>query len=192
MDMDRKVAVIVAGGKSSRMQQDKSLLPFGGFSTLSEYQYHRLSSYFDNLYISAKFNKFEFPLLLIADRYEASSPLVAIVSIFETIDEDEVFILSVDSPFISIEIIERLYQKARVSTADIIVAKSHNGIEPLCAIYRRTILPIAQEFLSKDNHRLGGVFDSLDTLTVEIEDKKAFANLNYPKDYEEASRLDSL
>jgi len=36
-------AIIFAGGKSSRMGRDKALLPFGGYDTLTEYQYRRLS-----------------------------------------------------------------------------------------------------------------------------------------------------
>jgi molybdopterin-guanine dinucleotide biosynthesis protein A len=46
-----RVCVIFAGGKSSRMGEDKSLLPFGTFSSLAEYQYNRLSNIFDIVYI---------------------------------------------------------------------------------------------------------------------------------------------
>lgn len=192
MGIDKKVAVIIAGGKSSRMQRDKALLPFAGFSTLAEYQYERLSLYFDKVYISAKSNKFDFSVELIEDRYEASSPLVAIVSIFETLEMDEVFILSVDAPFISIEIIESLYKQAESSMANIIVAKSSRGIEPLCAIYRRTVLPLAKEFISQDKHRLGSLFDKLEIEIIEFTKEREFSNLNYPSDYKNALLLDSL
>jgi len=53
--------VIFAGGKSSRMGEDKSLLPFSSFKTLTEFQLSRLSKIFKNVYISTKEkNKFEF------------------------------------------------------------------------------------------------------------------------------------
>ena len=38
--------VILSGGKSSRMGEDKSLLPFSSSKTLIEYQYKRLKPYF--------------------------------------------------------------------------------------------------------------------------------------------------
>jgi len=38
--------VILCGGKSSRMGEDKALLPFGEYSTLVQYQYERLQSVF--------------------------------------------------------------------------------------------------------------------------------------------------
>jgi molybdopterin-guanine dinucleotide biosynthesis protein A len=190
--MKNRIAVIIAGGKSSRMKQDKALLPFGGFSTLSEYQYQRLSGYFDKIYLSAKDNKFDFSVEIIEDRYRLSSPLVAIASIFETLEVDEVFLLSVDTPFVSPETIDRLYQEAKSSTRDVILAKSKRGIEPLCAIYRRAVLPLAQEFLAKDRHRLQSFLDGLNCTTVMFENEKEFTNLNHPQEYEEACLRDSL
>ena len=46
--------VILAGGKSSRMGEDKSLLPFPPYKTLTHYQYQRLNKIFKNVYISSK------------------------------------------------------------------------------------------------------------------------------------------
>ena len=192
MIMNKKIAVIIAGGKSSRMQRDKSLLPFGQFTSLAEYQYSRLLKLFDKVYISAKSNKFDFDVILIEDKYKVSSPLVAIVSIFETLEINEVFILSVDSPFVSTEVIDELYIQAKISTSDIIVAQSPHGVEPLCAIYRRTMLPLAQKLLSEDNHRLQALLDRADTRTVEFEDEMLFTNLNYPKEYETARLVTAL
>jgi len=183
---NRKTAVIIAGGKSSRMGRDKALLPFGGFSTLAEYQYRRLSSFFDKVYISAKSNKFDFDVMIIEDRYDISSPLVAIVSIFETLDVSEVFVLSVDAPFVSTKSIEDIYNQAKISTSDIIVAKSPHGVEPLCAIYRRSVLPLTQRLLEEDNHRLQTLLDKADSTIVEFEDEILFTNLNHPKEYEMA------
>ena len=191
--MKNRVAVIVAGGKSSRMRRDKALLPFAGFSTLSEYQYQRLCGYFDKVYLSAKENKFDFAVEIIEDQYKSSSPLVAIASIFETLEEvDEVFLLSVDTPFVSLKTIERLYKEAKFSTTDVILAKSKRTIEPLCAIYRRAVLPLAQEFLAKDKHRLQSFIDGLNSTIVMFEEEKEFTNLNHPQEYEEACFRHSL
>ncbi|NOZ89904.1 MAG: molybdenum cofactor guanylyltransferase MobA [Epsilonproteobacteria bacterium] len=183
--MKEKVAVIFAGGKSSRMGQDKALLPFSGYSTLSEYQYRRLSKIFDRVYISAKSDKFDFEVNIIKDCYSDSSPLVGIVSIFETLDIDEVFILSVDAPFVDNKVISTLYDKA-LSKSDVIVAKSPNGLEPLCGIYRRDILEKAKRFLKENNHRLQALLKEVDTQGVDFEQKEIFANLNYPVEYQKA------
>ncbi|NEW60104.1 molybdenum cofactor guanylyltransferase MobA [Sulfurovum sp. bin170] len=178
-------AIIFAGGKSSRMGQDKALLPFGGYSTLAEYQYVKLSEIFDKVYISAKSNKFDFDCSVIEDCYEESSPLVGIVSIFESLDIEEIFILSVDAPFIDIETIEKLYENS-ISSKDVIVAKSSFGVEPLCAIYRRTILSKAKELLEENNHRLQALLSSVETQIVEFDRDENFMNLNHPEEYQKA------
>ncbi|MDQ1268445.1 MAG: molybdenum cofactor guanylyltransferase, partial [Campylobacterota bacterium] len=60
--------VIFAGGKSSRMGKDKSLLPFGTFDTLTEFQLNRLGKIFKNVYISCKEkSKFNFEAEFIED-----------------------------------------------------------------------------------------------------------------------------
>ena len=54
-----QTCVILAGGKSSRMGQDKTLLPFGGFVTLTHYQVAKFSKVFDEVFVSSKFEKFK-------------------------------------------------------------------------------------------------------------------------------------
>ncbi|SFV56102.1 Molybdopterin-guanine dinucleotide biosynthesis protein MobA [hydrothermal vent metagenome] len=183
MLQDKRVAVIFAGGKSSRMGRDKSLLPFGGYSTLAHYQYQRLSSIFDEVYISAKEDKFDFESDLILDRYSESSPLVGLVSIFESTDIDEAFVLSVDAPFIDSDIIDTIYDHSIDNSSDVIVAKSPQGLEPLCAIYRRSILLKSKIFLEQNNHRLNALIGELDTTIVEFKSDKRFDNLNYYHEY---------
>ena len=182
---ESSVAVIMAGGKSSRMQTDKALLAFGSYSSLAEYQYKRLNHLFSTVYISSKENKFDFEVNIIKDVNKVSSPLVALVSIFETLRDDEVFVLSVDAPFVDETIIEKLYE-AKNELSDVIVIESKNGLEPLCAIYRRSFLSKAKMALKNNQHRLQSLFNALEVKKVFIEEEKYFMNLNYPDEYEEA------
>ena len=62
-----KTCVILAGGKSSRMGRDKTLLPFGGFATLTHYGAHKFGQIFERVFVSSKFDKFNPPLPLIKD-----------------------------------------------------------------------------------------------------------------------------
>jgi len=182
------IAVIIAGGKSSRMQEDKALLPFGDFPSLAEYQYGRLSKLFSKVYISAKEDKFDFEVDIIKDVNKVSSPLVALVSIFETLDVDEIFVLSVDAPFVEKVVIEKLYEIEK-SKFDIIVAESKHGVEPLCAIYNRSFLAKAKIALKNNQHSLQSLINDLEVKKVLIEEERYFMNLNYPKEYEEAKKL---
>ena len=62
-----KTCVILAGGKSSRMGRDKTLLPFGGFATLTHYGAHKFGRIFERVFVSSKFEKFDPPLPLVKD-----------------------------------------------------------------------------------------------------------------------------
>jgi len=45
-------AVILCGGRSSRMGQNKSLLPFTENKTILDFQYEKLSEVFNKVYVS--------------------------------------------------------------------------------------------------------------------------------------------
>lgn len=180
--------VLFAGGKSSRMGRDKTLLPFAGYNSMTEYQYQRLSSYFETVYISCKHHKFDFEAPCIFDRYEESSPLVGMVSLFETLEDEALFILSVDAPFVNKEVIDTLIKNA--TDFDVTIAKTESGRQPLCGVYKRKVLPIAKAHIEANSHKIGKVLQEVKTKMVDFEDDRLFANLNHPHEYEEAlSRL---
>ncbi|NPA51084.1 MAG: NTP transferase domain-containing protein, partial [Epsilonproteobacteria bacterium] len=89
------------------MKRDKALLPFRGYKSLASYQYKRLKPLFNNLYISAKDNKFDFNAPILYDKTNIYSPLAAIYSILTQLKED-IFIIAVDMPLISIASIKEL------------------------------------------------------------------------------------
>lgn len=182
-----EVAVVMAGGKSSRMQTDKALLPFAGFDSLCEYQVVKLQQFFSKVYVSAKSNKFHFDVAVIKDIAQESSPLVALVSIFENLDVEQCFVLSVDAPFVNESVIQELYKHQ--GEEDVTVALSSNGLEPLCAIYQRTCLDEAKKALEQGKHRLKSLLEGLKVNKVLIEDEMTFQNLNHPHEYEEALAL---
>lgn len=182
--LKNEVAVIMAGGQSSRMQRDKALLPFGAFNSLCEFQYHKLNKLFSKVYVSSKSNKFDFDVEIIEDTKEESSPLVALISIFETLELEQCFVLSVDAPFVDERVIHRLY--TNLGTEDVTVAISTRGLEPLCAVYKRSFLEEAKKALEEGQHRLQTLFEHLEVNKVFMEDEGAFENLNYPQEYEQA------
>ncbi len=182
---DVTTAVIFAGGKSSRMGKDKALLPFANYPTLTEFQQDKLSTLFDEVYVSAKENKFDFDCRVIQDNYKENSPLVGLISIFESLKAEEIFILSVDAPFVSKETIEKLLAH-NARRFDVIVAQSPSGVQPLCGLYKRSILPLAYAQLEKENHRLGDLLRLAHTLFVEFDEDTPFTNLNRPEEYQQA------
>lgn len=178
--------VIIAGGGSSRMGRDKALLSFGGYNSLAEHQYQKLQNLFQHVALSAKTDKFDFDCQVICDKYETSSPLVGILSIFESLPKvDSVFVLSVDAPFVDDVVIGKIMGKID-NEADVIVAQSPSGVQPLCALYKRSILPLAETQCKEGNHKLQTLLAKANTAYILFKDDTPFTNLNYPEEYEKA------
>ena len=178
--------VIFAGGKSSRMGEDKALLPFGSFSTLTEYQLARLSKIFSNVYISCKDkNKFNFDANFIEDvpSQNTYAPTLGFVSAFKRLKTESFFAISVDSPFIDEAIIQTIIDSDE-NENDATVAQTDRGIQPLCGIYHNSLEEKFQEMQKTDNHKLGFLLKNSRTSYVCFKDEEPFLNLNNPQEYE--------
>lgn len=179
--------VIVAGGKSSRMGRDKALLPFGTFPTLTQYQLTRLQNDFLSLHVSCKDkNKFDFEASFIEDvqEFDAFSPLVALYSILRSFSSP-VAILSVDTPFVTIDEFIKLFE-AMDEKIDIVIARSPFGSHQMCGIYKPRILQNIKKQILKDNHKIRALFESVHVKYVDFEKDTPFENLNHPQEYETA------
>ena len=183
--------VIFAGGKSSRMGEDKALLPFSSSKTLTEFQLSRLSKIFKTVYISCKDkNKFNFDANFIEDipTEDIFAPTIGFIALFDALKEERFFVLSVDAPFISKEEIEKLLN-ADSTAFDATVSKTDRGIQPMCAIYHRSLHKEFIEMLQENNHKLGYLLKNSNTQYIYFKNEKPFLNLNNPQQYQEALRL---
>ncbi|MCK9455020.1 molybdenum cofactor guanylyltransferase MobA [Sulfurimonas sp.] len=183
--------VIFAGGKSSRMGEDKSLLPFAGFDTLTQFQLSRLKKIFKTVYISSKeSSKFNFDAEFIKDIKTDSiyAPTAGFISAFRALKHEKFFVISVDSPFITKKEIEKIIQ-ADTPDIDATVAKTKSGIQPMCGIYHRSLENKFIDMQKENNHKLAKLLQASETIYVEFEDEKPFLNINHPHEYQEALKL---
>ena len=181
--------VLFAGGKSSRMGEDKSLLPFGGYSTLGEFQYRRLQKIFSEVYISTKNpDKFPFQADFIIDESEVFAPTAGFVSIYRQLDAERFFVLGVDMPFVDEKIISALCE-ADSDKVDATLAQVDAEAESLCGIYHRSLQPHFEKMLQENRHKLRRLLEETNTKRVTFTDKRAFLNLNRPFEYQKAKEL---
>ena len=180
--------IIFAGGKSSRMGRDKALLPFDSYPTLTEYQLARFNPYFENIYVSCKDKKkFDFHAKFIEDldTYEDSAPYIGLISAFEQLDANTICVLSVDVPFFEAKHFQTLLNHDS-ENSDAIVARSPQGTQPLCAVYKRSILPSLKILTETKMYRFSHLFEKSRITYVDFQDEAIFANLNTPDDYQKA------
>lgn len=177
--------VILTGGKSSRMGQDKSLLPFGAYPTLTHFQVSRLKPLFLSLHVSLKEDKFDgqFPLILDKNSTEFS-PMVALASILEYFKNCYVFCLSVDAPFVEETQIKALWEVAQKTPNSAIIPRDSQIRHPLCGLYHTTLAPMARKLADENNHKLGFLLQECGAVYVDFQESKPFTNVNHPHEYE--------
>jgi molybdopterin-guanine dinucleotide biosynthesis protein A len=188
--------IIFAGGKSSRMGKDKSLLPFGKFSTLIEFQVDKLSKIFSKIYISckdkSKFNNLftDKSIEFIEDKIDKKlfAPTAGFISVYDSLTANKFFVLSVDAPFVNHKEIIAIIE-SDTDEVDATIAKTPFGIQTMCGIYHRGLEKKFIKMLNEDNHKLGYLLKSSNVNYVEFEDDKSFLNLNNPHEYQEALKL---
>jgi molybdenum cofactor guanylyltransferase len=178
--------VILSGGKSSRMGEDKALLPFISSKTLIQYQYERLKPYFKNIYISSKINKFDFlqtDFLILDENQDVFSPILALDSIFDKLTNQKIFIITVDSPFVSIETISKLIIESE--NYDICIAqtqKTHN----LCGIFSSNISKTIKSMIKNDIHKIFYLIKNSKYNIIEFPNNSEFININNKEEYVES------
>ncbi len=173
-------AVILAGGKSLRMGTDKAFVKFNN-TTLIQNQVEFLSSIFKNVIISANAKYLE-NIKVIADIHKNIGPIGGIYSILKNVESEKIFILSVDTPFVSKFIVDTLIDNSK--DFDISIPIINNKIEPTCAIYSKNCTTKIEEQITNKNYKLTNFITNCKTNYVHFNDDylKFFLNINKPED----------
>ena len=188
------MSFVLAGGKSSRMgagtnkDKDKAFLEFGG-QTLLDRALAVMGTVCDRVAIvgdPAKFTKYE---SIVADIFPGCGPLAGIHAALLHSSVELNLMLAVDMPFVSRELLALLFAAAEKSDAIVIVPRSGKGLQPLCAVYRRDFLPVAEQALRAGKYKIDAVFSSVSVRVIEEGElaaagfsERSFFNVNTPQD----------
>lgn len=168
------------------MGEDKSLLPFSTSKTLIQYQYDRLKPYFKNIYISSKVDKFDFlekNLLILDENKDIFSPILALDTIFKKFENQKIFIITVDTPLVSIDSISKLIDAS--INYDICIAqteKTHN----LCGVFSSNISLTIKTMIENDIHKIAYLINKNKNKILKFPNNSEFLNINNKEEYEES------
>ena len=166
------------------MGEDKSLLPFSSSNTLIQYQYERLKPYFKEIYISSKTNKFDFvneDNLILDENKDVYSPILALNTILKRFANKKVFIITVDSPFVTIETIKKLIDES--ITSDICIAKTEK-IHNLCGVFSSVLVQFIETMIEQDIHKIFYLIKNNNHKIIEFTNDNEFMNINNKNEYE--------
>lgn len=176
--------IVLAGGDSRRMNQDKALLPVGE-ETLIEYILEQIKSRFTDTILSvSESDKFKFlNHKLVVDEKQGYGPLMGIKSALAVTAHEKNFVIACDIPKIHIKLLDKILLKGQ--NFDIVVPVSPNGrIEPLFAVYSKCILSQMEQLIKNNVHSLLPLFKICKTGYVKLDTNSLLKNLNTREDYE--------
>jgi molybdopterin-guanine dinucleotide biosynthesis protein A len=185
-------AVVLAGGKSSRMGRPKALLEFDGEPLISHVVATLSATFADVVVVAAPGQALpDMRVTLVRDEVAHQGPVGGLCYGLRAAREECCFVTSCDSVFVNPSFVEHLV--SRIREYDVVVPRWDGRLQPLCAVYRRSVLPLLEEQLARQELRPVYLFDKVRTLEVgedEIRrfdaDGESFFNMNTPEDYTEA------
>jgi len=184
-------AIILSGGKSSRMGTRKATLLFHGLTAVEAIA-QRLQPHFDDLILSVSHeDRTQYgELRTVRDRVPDQGPLRAIASSLQQSRTAINFVVACDIPRLNWGLIYELLMWSE--EYDIVVPSFQVGHrEPLYGIYRRTVGEAAEEILCQGKRRVAALLDRCSFREILVEDGTWYANLNTPEEYREFLERDS-
>jgi molybdopterin-guanine dinucleotide biosynthesis protein A len=181
---------VVAGGQSSRMGRDKARLAYRD-STLIEHAIRRAREATPDVRVlcGPKRRYEEFGVPVIEDPVCGVGPLAGLYAALLSASVDgreRIFWLAVDLPLVTAALLQGLL--AGLDRADVVMARTDRGPEPLCAAFQtEPALAAVRRALLDGRLKLTSAFGGLLVHPLDSEDA-AFANINTLGDYDQLGR----
>ncbi|MEL7567780.1 MAG: molybdenum cofactor guanylyltransferase [Dehalobacterium sp.] len=182
--------IILAGGQSIRMGQDKTLMTYND-ETLVEHTIKEMKKIADEIIIASNdTNKYNLPgLVEIPDIYPGMGPLGGMHAGLLKARNEYSFVVSCDMPLFSSKLASLLLE--RRAEYDVVVPEMGANLEPLCAVYSKRCIEAIEKCLQADIKQVFQFYPDVRVLKVSKselskigEAEKLFFNLNTPEDYQ--------
>ncbi|MEN6328511.1 MAG: molybdenum cofactor guanylyltransferase [Syntrophomonas sp.] len=165
--------VILAGGRSSRMQFNKAFARLTT-ETVIEILLKKFGAYFDDTTIISNDPELYLGMgvKVYTDVYSRLGPVAGIHSALTYAHNDAVFLLGCDMPFVNFETIDYMLEK--LNGHDSVVPQIRSRIQPTAAVYHRKCLPIFDRHLAENKLKLTLLFNELDALVLDESELQQF------------------
>ena len=183
--------LVLAGGASKRMQQDKALLHYHGRSQL-EWAYELIAPHCLATFVSVRADQRADPIRArfpqIIDRQPGGGPLAGISTALMEHPKAAWLVVACDLPFVTETTLLQLIgarDPQRIATA---YRSNHDGLpEPLCAIWEPAARELAQAQLGSGKNCPRKLLINSDCKLIELPEPRALDNVNTPDELNEAN-----
>ena len=192
------IGIVMAGGKSSRLGQDKTRLSlYGpGSPTLLEQTATLLQACTESVFISCRNSQNVAPFSTIHDMYEGTGPAGGILSVLHTVNE-AILVLSCDLPFMQQSLLQRLLAARAIRAPQTVMTafcnQTNGHVEPLVAIYEQESRTWFEKAAATGQRKLNLIVPPKYRMLVPYspQEAHAFLNVNTPEDLARARSLAS-
>ncbi|HEX5434610.1 MAG TPA: molybdenum cofactor guanylyltransferase [Candidatus Angelobacter sp.] len=147
MPLENVTGFVLAGGKSTRMGHDKAVLTLQG-RTLLEHTLATLRHVCREAVILGSRQLYgDYDAVVVEDIFPGCGPLSGIHAALSHTDTEFNLIIAVDTPFLSAEFLSFMAQRAVSSGAVVSTPEIGGYRQPLCSVYSRAFLPLAEAAL---------------------------------------------
>ena len=146
-------AIILAGGKSSRMGRKKSKLIFSG-KTFLEILIDKLEALSISDILLSGYECSDNRVRSIFDIYKNRGPLGGVHACLREVKYEHALVLAEDAPFIPEDFLKRLIEYHREGSQKITVATCSGSLQPLVAIYDKTLCENCEKLLLEEKGNL--------------------------------------
>ena len=187
LEKDNITAVILAGGRATRMGgDDKGLIMLNG-KAMVEYVLNTLQPQVLTLLINAnrnidRYEQYGYPV--IADELGGfHGPLAGIASAMRVAETEFLLTTPCDSPFLPSDLAARLYQASTDDHADICVAHNGERLQPVFSLIRTELHNSLENYLQSGERKIDLWYKLHAMKAVDFSDKPdTFLNINTPED----------
>ena len=188
IDKNNITAVILSGGRSSRMQgEDKGLILINDKPMIG-YVADVVDGRAGRLLISANRNieaYQQYGEVISDELVDFQGPLAGIAKAMSLVSTPYLLVLPCDSPLVNEMVIDRLIQCMADKDMDICVADDGTHIHPTFALIKTSLKDNLLAFLDSGERKLGLWIEQNDFQKVDFSDQpKVFINLNNPQDFD--------
>ncbi|VAX36239.1 Molybdenum cofactor guanylyltransferase [hydrothermal vent metagenome] len=181
--------LVLAGGKSTRMKMDKSLLNYHG-KTQVEFCYDLLQNFCKKVFVSNRQEQTQLQghnrLPQINDTFLNMGPMGGILSALKEFPKTPWLVLACDLPFVTKEVLEILLGKRNLFKYATAYQSDHNAFpEPLCAVYEAKMYNQFLKFLAQGYQCPRKVLINSNIKMIQQIQKKSLDNINHPEEYQE-------
>lgn len=188
-------AVILTGGKSSRMGRPKALLPFAGEPLIAHVIRGLKKMFAEAVVVAAPEQELPvLPAVLVRDEVAYQGPVSGIYHGLKASTKEVCFVTSCDAPFLNFTLITHLL--TQIPDYDVVVPFWQERFQPLHAVYRTSVAPFLKDQLARGELRPIFLYDKVRTRNVREDEIRrhdpaglSFLNMNSPEEYEAALQL---